>query len=456
MTDDELLAKADEAEGEWARRRRSIEDFRYDEVQEKYWDTTTGNLLGARSVDGAVHRAEWPVDGKERPVQPSLAINNIDTGLTVEGSTWWPGEPRFIIDRVVTERGAMRIRGAVCYNSYIAPGPPPDTRHSAQRWVKHVRRLYSDPVESEHFFDYCAHAIQRPDEKVNHGIVMSGTQGIGKDTALAPVRAAVGEWNAAEVGPDAIHSAYNGYIKAVLLVINEVRPHDEEYRASNFYNMLKPLLAAPPEMLPMTLKYANTIYVRNLVHVVLTTNDPLTMFIPPEDRRLFVMSSEVKKGELSPKYFSGIYRWFSSGGYGAVNRWLRSRDLSSFAVATPPPITAGKTAIINSSSQVRRTRVDDVIEEYVEASASTQVIFHRDLTDYVRMNGFDDAEATIRALNSKSFHFKMSEHGYEMVRCPTAGEWRRGKFRSRMAFVSHEVPRPERAEAAREALEGKG
>lgn len=450
MTDNELEALAESKEGEFVRRSRRMEDFRYDEQQEKYWDITTGVLLGARSVDGAIPRAEWPPGANNKLSRPSIAINDIDTGLTVEGSTWWPGEPRFILDTVISERGAMTVPGAVTYNSYNAP---PDVAGTGDPtpWIAHVQRLYPDPVEHTHFFDFCAHMIQRPDEKVNHGIVMAGGQGIGKDTALLPVRIGVGEWNAAEVGPDAVTSQYNGYIKSVLLVINEVRPHDEDHKASNFYNMLKPVLAAPPDMLPMNLKYANTIYVRNLAHVVLTTNDPLTMYIPEEDRRLFVMTSY--SGKESPEYFSQLYGWLQAGGAAAVIGWLKRRDLIGFKPTEPPPMTEGKRQIIESANYVRRSGIDDVIEKYMEENDQPQVIFHCALRDFVRENDyFDDEIGLIKQLNAKNFHYKMDEHGYLMVRNPDAAEWKNGKIRTRVAFFKKNSTTDDPAAVVREAL----
>lgn len=466
MTDQELEALADEKDGEFVRRTRTVTDFRYDEQQERYWDTTTGNLLGARSVDGAIPRREWPTvpdgrSGEPRPYAPSKAINDIDTGLTVEGSTWWPGRPRFIQNVVVSERGAMSLPGAVCYNSYIPPQLDGlRTDRDAQPWIDHVRMLYPDEIEHEHFFDFCAHAIQRPEEKVNHGLVMAGEQGIGKDTALLPIRKGVGEWNAAEIGPDAITSQYNGHVRSVLLVINEVRPHDEDHKASNFYNLLKPLLAAPPEMLPMTLKYANTIYVRNLCHVVLTTNDPLTMYIPPEDRRLFVMSSPLDDPKASavfpPRYFDRLHEYLADGGADAVINWLLKREVLRFNPATPPPMTKGKRAIIESAHQVRRTLVDDIFEKFCDeksGGSKPKVIFQRDLIEFVKSSDFfDDAAKIVSLLNAKNFHFKMAERGYDMYRNPDAHEWRNGKFRTRMAFCHREVPQHEQLDLIREEL----
>lgn len=468
MNDDELekMAQAADEAPAFRRRRRTMEDFRYDEQQEKYWDTTTGTLLGPKSVDGAIARGDWPTrpDGRTGeliPYAPSKGINNVDTGLTVEGSTWWPGKPVFIENYVINDRGAIPKKGAICYNQYN----PPDlsnlrTDKSPDRWIEHVKYLWPDPIEHEHFFDFCAHMIQRPDEKVNHGVVIAGAQGIGKDTAMLPLRRGIGNWNAAEIDPDKVSSQYNHYVKSVMLVINEVRPHDEEHKASNFYNQLKPLLAAPPDMIPMEMKYANPIYVRNLCHVFLTTNDPLTMYIPPEDRRLFVMTSPLpdpKRNDVfSEGYFNDIHDYLDDGGADAVVNWLLQREIMVENFGAAPPMTAGKKAVISSAKQVRRSALDDFLEKYFDdffQSKKPDVVFAADLTRALdEMEYFDDRQNIQKLLRGKTLHFKMAEHGYDMMQNAYASEWRNGKFRSRMAFCSREVPRDEQYRVVEDEL----
>ena len=495
MDDKELekLAQEAEASEEFSRRLRTVEDFRYDEIQEKFWDITTGTLLGAKSVDGAISMDYWPTKtnakGNLVPMRPSLAINNIVTGLTVEGSTWWPGKDQFIENHVVNDRGAMKKRGAITYNTYVGP----DEYHAQilknkklpkpTKWINHVKKLW--PIETEHeaFFNFAAHMVQRPDQKVNHGLVIAGAQGIGKDTAMHPLRFGVGEWNAAEVDPDVVAGQYNPHLKSVLLVINEVRPHDEDHKSSNFYNQLKPLLASPPDMLAMNIKYANTIYVRNLAHVILTTNEPLTMFIPAEDRRLCVLVSALrdpKKYKVFHKdYFNNLWKYLHSGGTEGVIKWLLERDISDFEPNSPPPMTEGKQAIINSASQIRRTIVDDLIENYIEFwnekngneenpkknegmmsnfdfNKKPDVIFGKDLLDFLTEGKFfDDIVLLKKMLSAKNFHFKMDEHGYNMVRNPFAPQWKFRKYRSRAAFVSKEVPQDGRYNVINEALQNR-
>jgi len=463
----EQMAKEAEESEEFARRLRRIEDYRYDEVQEKYWDITTGTLLGAKSVDGAIPKALWPTTenakGKLIPLRPSIAINDILTGLTVETSTWWPGEGMFLRNRMVTGRGAMTKKGAQTYNTYVGPDYDADELlartdlPSPDPWIKHVKKLWPDPIEYTSFFDFAAHMIQRPDQKVNHGLVLAGAQGVGKDTAMHPLRQGVGEWNCQEVDPDAISGTYSPYLKSVLLVINEVRPHDEDHKSSNFYNQLKPLLAAPPDMLSMDLKYHNMIYIRNLCHVILTTNEPLTMFVPREDRRLSILTSTLPDPKtnavFSKNYFTKLWSFLHGQGTPAVIRWLLERDLSKFDPNIPPAMTEGKRAIINSAHQIRRTAVDDLVEAYLEWFAEARsendsdsndkpaVIFTKDLFDFLSISEFfDDAALMRKMLSAKNFHFKMDEHGYDMVKNPFAAQWKHRSFRSRMAFVDKAQP----------------
>lgn len=468
MNDEELLKLAEEAENVqgFVRRTRRMEDFRYDERQEKYWDITTGTLLGPKSVDGAIPKDRWPTmpkgkNGDLKPYAPSIAINDVSTGLTVEGSTWWPGMPRFINDMVIDDRGVRPVPGASCYNTYYAPDHSRlRNDRSPDMWIEHIKTLWPDPEEHEHFFDYAAHMLQSPHEKVNHGIVIAGAQGLGKDTAMLPLRKGVGEHNTAEVAPDDITKAYNPYVRSVMLVINEVRPHDEDYKASSFYDQLKPLLAAPPEMLPMEVKYANVVYVRNLMHVFLTTNDPLKMYIPMEDRRLFVMTSRLSGPEAfgdPEKYFGELHEYLEDGGNDAVILWLKQRDISNFKAGAPPKATWGKQAIINSADQVRRSFADEIIEKYIYENYPDErpaVIFPKDILDWISTgNWFDDAKAATGAVSAKNFHYKMETAGYDLVRNPYKQEWTQGKFRSRAAFVSKKIPFSEQVELVQKELE---
>lgn len=438
--------------------KRELTDFMYDESQDAYWDLKSGELLKAAAVDGAVPTSKWPMKQDPRskdpmkkiPEKPSAHLNRFERGTTVQSATWWPGKPRIIEDHVFVRGHMKRVDGYKSLNLY---NPPNYDRlkdnETVDLWLEHVERLFPDKRIREHFYDWAAFAIQHPDKKINHGILISGAQGIGKDSMLLPLRMAVGESNATEIGPDEISSNFNNFVKSVLIVINEVRPHKNGSFATSFYNRLKPILAAPPEQLKMEAKYQNPIYVQNVCRVVMTTNDPLDMYIPDVDRRIFVMHSNLPSPKNDPKaapYYRKLHRYLANGGCDAVIRWLLKRDVIDFDPSEPPFDTDGKTAIIEANKQVRRSFADDILDEYMEAHPTFEensVIFTKDLIDFSKL--FDDHEGFLADVKQGSFIHKMGKRGYRIAKKDKA-KWRSGKWQSTTAYVRMSVPMDEEYE----------
>jgi hypothetical protein len=68
--------------------------------------------------------------------------------------------------------------------------------------------------DANHIVKWLAHRVQRPEDKINHALVLGGAEGIGKDTLLEPVKEAVGPWNFNEVSPQQMLGQFNGYVSA--------------------------------------------------------------------------------------------------------------------------------------------------------------------------------------------------------------------------------------------------
>ena len=86
-----------------------------------------------------------------------------------------------------------------CFNLYLPPTIEPGDAAKAGPWLDHVHKVYPD--DAEHIVQWLAHRVQRPQEKINHALVLGGEQGIGKDTICEPVKRAVGPWNFEEASP---------------------------------------------------------------------------------------------------------------------------------------------------------------------------------------------------------------------------------------------------------------
>jgi hypothetical protein len=455
---DALQRAAEEAEAQLAalqtrRRRREArpEDYVYDKAQEAYWDLLDHTLHSEKAVDASIPLELWRVEvevtprgrRRERMIPPSRDIARVENDQFVEGSTWWPGRPRIVEDWFIDSHGAFPAIGRRSFNQFR---PPPTfaegSAEAADPWVEHVRRLWPRVEEHEYFFDFCAHMLQRPHEKCGAAVVLAGTQGIGKDAALVPVKGAIGVWNAREINPDDLFSTYNPWVQTLMLTINEVKASKDELHASSMYGILKPLIAAPPDVLPLNDKYAKLRYVVNVLRVFMTTNEPAALFIPEEDRRMFVLHSFLPRqwhlAEGDPGYFERLFGWFAAGGIGHVAAWLRARDLRAFNPKAPPPRTAGWDAVASSWETP-----DDAFTRALERMGHPPVFFGQELLDGA---GLDDRDEVAGALKSpRKIAHRMQRDNYLLRRRADGGDrwvFRAADgsrvFRSRLAFVRSE------------------
>lgn len=426
------------------RRLARPEDYVFDKAQEAFWDLKDCTLHTEKGVDASIPQELWRVVVEERPrgapreriVKPSLDIMRVENDQFVEGSTWWPGRPQLIRDWFIDSSGARPAQGRRIYNQYIAP--PALAHGDAQRaepWVAHVRKLWPDPIEHESFFDYCAHMLQKPEQKCNTAIVLSGTQGIGKDAALLPIRNAVGAWNVKSIDPDSLFDTFKPWLQTLMLVINEVRPTKDEFHASSMYNILKPMIAAPPDTLPVNDKNVKLRYVVNVMRVFLTTNDFMTMYIPPEDRRMNILHSTLPKewhiADGKENYFVELFAWLNGPGSADVAAWLKARDLSKFDPNAPPAKTSGWEAVAGTWEEP-----DDCVALALSKLGHPDVLLGTELLD----PQFDSAEEMRAMLKSpRKIGYRMQRAGYSMLKPPEGDRWifrHEGRvYRSRMAFV---------------------
>lgn len=453
-------------EAERQRRQARHEDYVYDKQQDAFWDLLDSTLHKDRAVNASIPQERWrviveqaaadpaeprragrPRQQRERLVKPSEDICRVENDQFVESSTWWPGKPQIVHDYLIDESGFFAAIGRRSFNRYRAP--PQESFGAApfaDPWVDHVKRLWPDEAEHNYFFDYCAHMVQRPDVKCNSGIILSGAQGIGKDAALDPIKRAVGSWNVKDIDPDQLFSDYRPWLEALMLVVDEARPSKDDFHSSSMYNILKPLTAAPPNVLPLNDKYKNMRYVVNVMRVFITTNDYLSLFIPAEDRRMHVMHSPQRKqwhlAEGMEEYFDRYWAWLDDGGAGHVAAWLRDRDLQKFNPKAQPPQTAGWNTITAGWSAP-----DDQISDLIEKLGNPQVVFGTEL-----LNEAFDAREDLQSLmkSPRKFQHRMHALDYCLMPQPNGASWAfksdGRRFKSRMAFVRTDLMRdPQKA-----------
>ncbi len=203
--------------------------------------------------------------------------------------------------------GWIHRKGSAGFNLYRGPTVELGDPAQAARWTDHIQRLF--PEDAVHIIRWLAHRVQRPGEKINHALVLgSGGHGIGKDSALDPVKHAVGPWNFVDVKPTQMLERFNGFVKSIILRISEARDLGDMDRYS-FYDHMKVYTAAPPEVLMCDEKHVREHAVLNVTGVIITTNHKTDgIYLPAEDRRHYVAWSSRVPADFEKDYFNGLYK----------------------------------------------------------------------------------------------------------------------------------------------------
>jgi hypothetical protein len=344
----------------------------------------------------------------------------LDRHRPIEQMTWAPGMPTIIKNRLIAEGGWIEHSGVTVFNLYrpstISPGNP----NEAGPWLEHVQTVYSDAAD--HVIDWSAHRVQRPHEKINHALVLGGMQGIGKDTMLAPLKAAVGPWNFLEASPQQLVGRFNGFLKSVVLRISEARDSGDVDRFK-FYDHTKAFAASPPEVLRVDEKHTKEHCIVNVTGLIITTNYKDAIYLPPDDRRHFVAWSDRTKEDFSPQYWNALWRWYMTGGIAHVAAYLRERDITAFDAKAPPPKTEAFWCTVDANRAAEDAELADVLDQLGNPSAVT-------LAQIVGRAPDEFADWLKERRNQKAFSHRMDDCGYEPVRNRDAqdGLWKiRGK-----------------------------
>jgi Family of unknown function (DUF5906) len=353
----EMLAEAAGSDGV------SPDDFYAYMPAHRYIYAPSREMWPASSVNARVP----PIPGPDNKGIPASAW--LDRHRPVEQMTWCPGLPMLVRNRLISEGGWIERTGVSCFNLYRAPTIEPGNAAAAEPWLSHVRRVFGN--DAEHIVNWLAHRVQWPGVKINHALVLGGNQGIGKDTALEPAKHAVGPWNFLEVSPQHLLGRFNGFLKSVILRVNEARDLGDINRFQ-FYDHMKAYTAAPPDVLRVDEKNLREHNVFNCVGVIITTNHKADgIYLPADDRRHFVAWSGLCKDDFDANYWVKLWRWYRQGGAKDVAAYLSELDISAFDPKAPPPKTPAFWDIVDANRAPEDAELADVLDKLGMPEATT-------------------------------------------------------------------------------------
>jgi hypothetical protein len=418
--------------------------YLYVPTREMWVATSINNCLPPVPVRDKNGKPKLNKNGKPITIEPSTWL---DQNRSVQQVTWIPGRPMLLADQLVSEGGFITKTGATCFNFYRPPSLKLGDARKATPWLALVRKVFPD--EAKHIINWLAHRVQRPQEKINHALVLGGAQGIGKDSILEPVKRAVGPWNFHEVSPGHLLGRFNGFAKSTILRVSEGRDLGDVNRFA-FYDHCKVYCAAPPDVLRCDEKFLREYPVFNCLGFLFTTNHKTDgLFLPPDDRRHFVAWSPRVITDTTPEEWRKLWSWYGNGGNSHVAAYLTELDLTGFDPAAPPAKTAAFWDVVNASQAPEDGELADVIDALDNPDALT-------LHDLAMKANGAAAEWLSDRRNRRSIPHRLERCGYVSVRDVGSKEglWIIGKVRQRIYAKSSLTP-TERLQAARELTKGK-
>jgi len=425
----------------------SVDDFRF--------VTTTGTFIllpiRASIVESGVNAMLPAIRvGDGEFISPAAHIRR---KLYVTTLTWAPGRDVILAGEAWTDSGPIYGEELSSLNTYLPPqrdapqGGFDRIRKSAAPYVWHVRRVFSE--DWSYVLDALAFKVQNPGVKINHALVFEGVPGIGKDTILVPVKHAVGMHNTESVGPRELVDRFNKFERSVLCVINETSDAGDMNKYK-FYEHTKAMFAAPPENRRIDEKNLGAYYVPNVTFCVITTNSAKeSLYIPADDRRLYIASSRISRKEDIDQdgYFDDLYDWLDrKGGKDAAADFLMTLDVSHFNPTRPPPRTQAWWNVVEAGNSE-----DDVdLRNTLEGLRWPRALRFDELVKRVPMLGHGLTDRKILG-----YKLGRLDRAYVVCANPDAqdGVWKVGKEKKRVTYYAlRELTVRERIAAVRERI----
>jgi hypothetical protein len=341
---------------EWHKR------FAYVVPDDSYFDLAQKQEYSRAAFNAAFrhvrcHSVHLNADGKAKRIEAATSYDENRVamgGRMLAGITYAPG--RNVLCEHTGQVFGNKWRDARPAVSGGDPGP----------WLEHVQRLIPDDAERRHFLDALAFKVQNPGVKINHALLIGGAQGAGKDSMIAPLLYAIGgenKTNCTSVETSELTQPWGYFLENEVIIFNELRQTEAIDRRA-LENRLKPILAAPPELLTVQRKGAHPVQVLNQALVLAMTNFRDAIAIPTEDRRWWVTWTDAPR--MAEADATALWRYFHAGGLQAGAAYLRQRDVSAFQPGATPPWTDAKTIMVAQARSLSETWLIERIQRRTE------------------------------------------------------------------------------------------
>lgn len=297
---------------------------------DRIYDLKKSVLLNKNQFDN-IHGRDWPKPWSSILVAPDLRI--------VDRLTYNPGQPRFCKEKSFDSEAILD-----CINVWVPSEVEPE-EGDVQPWIDLVADVFDNNSEAiRHVISFLAFTVQYPGERINHALVIQGSQGIGKDSILLAMNKLLGNHNVSQVTLRDVESQFNDWLFGKqLITFQEMLAPGRR----SIYNKLKTYITDPVHTI--NAKHLSLQRMANRANYIFLTNYKHALSIDSSDRRMWVWYSQMSPKD--PKYYTRFYRWLSDNRSSAyLLNYLLNYDTSKFNPTAPPPMTHGKREMIKAST----------------------------------------------------------------------------------------------------------
>jgi hypothetical protein len=354
----EVIAEVERKELGRIEKANWYERFAYIQDDESYFDMQDRREISRQTFNALFRHVSCKSIHTGRKVEASICFDENRQAMGAKalvGVTYAAGE-----DVIVTRDGDLfgnRWRDARPDVSDIVTSD-----YGISMWLDHCRELVPEQAELDHIFDVMAFKVQHPEIKVNHAILHAGDEGSGKDTFWAPfIWAVCGDHlkNRGIMDNNSVNSQWGYQLESEILIINELKEPDAATRRQ-LANQLKPIIAAPPEMLPINRKGLHPYQMANRLFVLAFSNDPVPISLATQDRRWFCVWSTAPR--MNSDRARKIWEWYRAGGFAAIAAWFMARDVSRFNPSAPPAMTEFKANLIEHGMSMAESYLVEMLK----------------------------------------------------------------------------------------------
>jgi len=331
------------------------ERFAYVQEDDAYFDMNDRRELSRSTFNALFRHVSCKSIHNDRRVEASVCFDEnrqAKGGRAIVGITYAAG------DTMLVARD-----GDVYGNRWRDARPAVEraARADVAPWLDHCAALVPEASEREHLFDVMAFKVQHPEVKINHAVLHGGDQGCGKDTLWAPFIWSVcgpGMKNRGLIDNDTLGSQWGYQLEAEIIILNELKEPEAMARRA-LANKLKPIIAAPPEMLTINRKGLHPYDMVNRAFVLAFSNDPIPISIDSQDRRWFCVWSAAPR--MDQDAAARLWDWYKRGGFHACAAWLHQRDVTAFNPAAPPAWTEFRSNLVEHGMSMAESYLVDMM-----------------------------------------------------------------------------------------------